>query len=83
MTRRNTRSAGRPSLEQAKAFMRELRAERGRVTQLATALGLSPQAVHKWQVVPLARVIDVERATGISRRKLRPDHHDVPSAATR
>lgn len=59
--------------------MIELRAERGAISRLARALKLTPQAVHQWDVIPLDRVIDVERATGISRRRLRPDFHNVAS----
>jgi DNA-binding transcriptional regulator YdaS (Cro superfamily) len=66
---------------EAQRIMDQLRAERGRLSQLAKALGLTAQAVHQWDVVPLKRVIEVEAATGISRRKLRPDVHAVPSAA--
>lgn len=40
---------------------------------LATALGVSYQAVHKWKRVPAERVLDVERLRGISRSTLRPD----------
>jgi DNA-binding transcriptional regulator YdaS (Cro superfamily) len=64
---------------EAQRIMDQLRAERGRLSQLAKTLGLTPQAVHQWDVVPLNRVIEVEAATGISRRKLRPDYHGVPS----
>lgn len=50
-----------------------LKAERGRVTTLAEILQVSPGAVSQWPEVPPARVLDVERATGISRHELRPD----------
>lgn len=41
---------------------------------VATALGdLTSQAVSQWKRIPPARVIDVERLTGISRHDLRPD----------
>jgi hypothetical protein len=44
-------------------------------TALAKALddAVSPQAISQWDHVPLARVFDVERATGIPRHLLRPD----------
>jgi DNA-binding transcriptional regulator YdaS (Cro superfamily) len=61
-------------LKQAQEVMLELRRKRGALSQLAVALGVTAQAVHLWEVVPIGRVLDVERITGISRRKLRPDY---------
>lgn len=41
---------------------------------LAKAIGsITPQAVSQWKRVPAGRVLDVERATGVSRYALRPD----------
>lgn len=41
---------------------------------IATKLtGLTPQAVSQWKRVPAARVLDVEKLTGVSRHELRPD----------
>lgn len=45
----------------------------GGVVALSKALGLSRGAVSQWEVVPLNRVKDVERITGIPRETLRPD----------
>ena len=44
-------------------------------TALAKALegDVTPQAVSQWTHVPLARVFDVERSTGVPREVLRPD----------
>lgn len=42
--------------------------------------GLKPQAISQWDKVPLARVIDVERVTGVSRHELRPDYFGAPPA---
>lgn len=81
MTTRKVSAADKAALKRAQQIMKELRAERGKLSRLAEALGLTAQAVHQWDVVPLNRVIDVERATGISRDRLRPDVHGVPSAA--
>lgn len=61
-------------LEDAREAMRELRRKRGALSQLAVELGLTAQAVHVWEVVPIQRVLEVERITGISRRRLRPDY---------
>lgn len=34
---------------------------------------ITPQAISQWKQVPVERVIEVERVTGISRHILRPD----------
>lgn len=43
------------------------------VAELAKRLDISVQAVYRWREVPLRRVIEVERATGVAREHLRPD----------
>ena len=45
----------------------------GSMRKLALALGISTQAVSTWWRVPASRVLDVERVTGVSRYRLRPD----------
>lgn len=45
----------------------------GGLTKLAESLGISKQAISKWDEVPPLRVLAVERATGVSRHRLRPD----------
>ena len=48
----------------------------GGMHALARALGIKYQAIQSWQKnqkIPAERVIEVERVTGISREKLRPD----------
>lgn len=45
----------------------------GGVRGLAEALELSHQAVSSWVICPPNRALDVERLTGISRYRLRPD----------
>jgi DNA-binding transcriptional regulator YdaS (Cro superfamily) len=42
---------------------------------LAQKLGVTPQAVSNWRKVGVTaqRAIDIERATGVSRQKMRPD----------
>lgn len=44
-----------------------------RPAELARKLGISRAAVYAWTEVPLARIADVERASGIQREDLRPD----------
>jgi DNA-binding transcriptional regulator YdaS (Cro superfamily) len=45
----------------------------GGVAGLAAALGISYAAVYQWSRVPAARVLRIERLTGIARERLRPD----------
>jgi DNA-binding transcriptional regulator YdaS (Cro superfamily) len=45
----------------------------GNISALAEELGISRAAVSAWDRVPAERVLDVERVTGISRFRLRPD----------
>lgn len=40
---------------------------------LARLLGISRQAVEQWHEVPMRRVLEVERWTGVPRTRLRPD----------
>lgn len=47
----------------------------GGQSALARAIGVTPQAVQKWCAtgeIPAARVIDVERLSGVSRSELCP-----------
>jgi DNA-binding transcriptional regulator YdaS (Cro superfamily) len=57
---------------QTKEVKRAIKAAGG-VTALAEAIGTSKQAVGQWYMIPLARVWDVEKATGIPHQELRPD----------
>jgi DNA-binding transcriptional regulator YdaS (Cro superfamily) len=45
----------------------------GSAAQLARALGITRSAISQWRVVPVNRVRDIERLTGIHRSELRPD----------
>ena len=60
--------------------MRELRGERGLLSKIAIGIGVKPQAVHQWDVVPLERVLEVERVTGKPRHELRPDFFHARSS---
>jgi DNA-binding transcriptional regulator YdaS (Cro superfamily) len=53
----------------------------GNAETLAGKLNITPQAVSQWKKVPLARVFQVERETGVSRHKLRSDFFGAESAA--
>lgn len=48
----------------------------GSQSNLARLVGVTPQAVQQWTAanrVSVRKVLDVEKATGISRHDLRPD----------
>jgi DNA-binding transcriptional regulator YdaS (Cro superfamily) len=49
----------------------------GGLTRLATSLGITKQAVAQWDEVPPLRVLEVERASGVSRHELRPDLYPI------
>lgn len=42
----------------------------GRVTR---ALGVTRQTLHQWEVVPVARLPEIEHLSGIDRKVIRPD----------
>lgn len=44
---------------------------------LAKLIGVTAQAISQWDEVPPLRVLDVERASGVSRHELRPDLYPV------
>jgi len=45
----------------------------GSVRALARAIGISHQTISQWGRAPPARVLAIEKATGVSRFDLRPD----------
>lgn len=45
----------------------------GGPSYLAKRLGISHSAVVQWEVLPVKRLLEVERITGIPREELRPD----------
>jgi DNA-binding transcriptional regulator YdaS (Cro superfamily) len=53
---------------------------KGSAKALAAAIGVSPQALSQWRRVPVERVLDVERVTGVPRHELRPDIYPVEPA---
>lgn len=50
-----------------------LRSQRGLMAKIAAGLGVERSAVAMWKEIPPTRVPDVERITGYSRHRLRPD----------
>lgn len=56
---------------------------RGGQSKLARELGIKPQSVQTWcstGVIPPLRVLEVEKITGVSRHKLRPDLYPEKAA---
>lgn len=51
----------------------EIRKRKGLQSALAKHLGVTRQAISDWPAVPIERLRDVEKFTGIPREKLRPD----------
>jgi pyruvate kinase len=47
--------------------------ERGRLTALANAIGVTPSAIAQWNRVPAERARAVSQFTGIALVDLRPD----------
>ena len=45
----------------------------GTLTELAGELGLTVSALSQWTNIPTEHVLKLERLTGVSRYKLRPD----------
>lgn len=45
----------------------------GSMSALAGWAGVTRQAVSNWRKVPAERVLKIEKASGISRHKIRPD----------
>jgi DNA-binding transcriptional regulator YdaS (Cro superfamily) len=55
-------------------MIQEAIAKAGGMRALARAIGIRYQSIQAWRNrIPAERVLDVERVTGISREKLRPD----------
>lgn len=50
------------------------------VKALGALLGISHQAVQQWTVCPPLRVLEVERLSGVSRHRLRPDIYPLVEA---
>ncbi len=53
----------------------------GSATALAEVLGITSSAISQWRKCPVERVLDIERATGVSRHDLRPDIYPEPAPA--
>lgn len=54
----------------------------GTISELARRLGIRQSAVSMWRDVPSHQIIPIEKATGVSRRLLRPDLYDDETGLT-
>lgn len=45
----------------------------GSKAALADLLGIRPQSVSKWKKIPISRMLEIEKCTGVSRRMLCPE----------
>ena len=52
----------------------------GGIPELARILGITRHAIYQWDHIPIARVIDIERVTGIPRAEICPEFY-TPDAA--
>lgn len=50
----------------------------GGATKLADYLGCKVQAVYQWNQVPVKRVLDIAKLTGIPPHEIRPDVYPEP-----
>ena len=50
----------------------------GSQRKLASRLGISHQSITQWRQIPSTRAIEIEKITGISRHRLRPDVFGPP-----
>jgi DNA-binding transcriptional regulator YdaS (Cro superfamily) len=61
-------------------ILKRIFAAAGGVADLADILGIRSVAVYQWTRVPSARVLGIEKATGISRYEMRPDIYPIEDA---
>lgn len=66
--------ATKTATQSLRRAIRDAIEQAGGVNALARKLGgVSPQAVSFWPRAPVKRVLEIEKLTGVSRYKLRPD----------
>jgi DNA-binding transcriptional regulator YdaS (Cro superfamily) len=58
-----------------------IKAERGRLADLAGACGITHAAILQWKRIPSDHVLTIEKATGIPRKELRPDLYEGMESA--
>ena len=66
----------------AELALKEALTARNGPSGLAGALNdITPQAVSQWRITPVLRVLEVEKATGVPRYRLRPDLYPIEPVA--
>lgn len=75
-----TSSPAPEQLEAMRAAAKEAVNLAGGPTKLGNLLGISQAAVSQWEIVPLGRVKEVEKHSGVPRDRLRPDHFEAEPA---
>lgn len=58
-------------------ILRQATEKAGGVSKLARLIGIRHNAFYVWKRIPAERVLDIERVTGISRHRLRPDIYPI------
>jgi DNA-binding transcriptional regulator YdaS (Cro superfamily) len=53
-----------------------LKAKRGRLSDLARALKITPAAINQWKIIPADKLVAISNETGIPRHELRPDLYE-------
>ena len=51
--------------------------EVGGGTAMAKVCSITPSGVTQWKVAPAGRVLQIEKASGVSRHELRPDMYPL------
>jgi DNA-binding transcriptional regulator YdaS (Cro superfamily) len=58
-----------------------IKAERGRLAELAGACKITHAAILQWKRIPSDHILTIEKVTGIPRKELRPDLYKGMEAA--
>jgi DNA-binding transcriptional regulator YdaS (Cro superfamily) len=58
-----------------------IKAERGRLAELAEACKITHAAILQWKRIPSDHLLAIEKTTGIPRKELRPDLYKGMEAA--
>lgn len=53
-----------------------MKEQRGRLSELALFLEITPAAIKQWTVIPADKLVAIETYTGIPRQLLRPDLYE-------
>lgn len=61
-------------------IVKKVLANGGGCVALARSLKISKSAVSQWRRIPVGRVLEIERITGVSRHEMRPDIYGVDPA---